>query len=339
MSSAKQADVMLGVDVGGTHIRVAVVDTSGKILKSVRHNLTERDPQSLLDKFDAMRGELGYGDDDDLPIGMGLAGQIWIDSGTVVVAPNLGWHNVAFGDMLKRRFKQRVRLVNDLNAIAVGESLYGAGEGAHDVICVFVGTGVGMGAVVHGQVMEGGDGLATELGHTKVASVTEGRLCGCGERGCLEAYTSGRHLPELLAEKVAAGMPSRLFESVKGQLDALQARQMDEAASDGDAAARAVWDDVCEHLARAIGNTITLFNPRVLVLGGGVLVSAPNLKKRLAQRLQAYAARPAWERLKVRDTVLADDAGVIGSAMLASFARRGADQSAKQALANAASHA
>ncbi|MEZ4273105.1 MAG: ROK family protein [Myxococcota bacterium] len=107
--------------------------------------------------------------------------------------------------MLAAQFGRPVRLVNDLNAICAGEAAVGGGQGSHHVMCVFVGTGVGMGAVSHGRVVEGADGLATELGHIKVQSPETGRLCGCGGRGCLEAYTSGRHLPALLQQKIDAG--------------------------------------------------------------------------------------------------------------------------------------
>jgi glucokinase len=307
----------LGIDVGGTHVRAAVVDAAGKILRHTRHNLTKRDPDSLLQVVAEMRAELGFTPQDPIPMGMGLAAVLWIETGLVAVAPNLSWFDVPFGDMLEKRFGQRVRMVNDLNAIAVGEGFSGAGEGASDVVCVFVGTGVGMGAVVRGHVIEGADGLATELGHTKIESVTAGRACGCGERGCLEAYTSGRHLPDLLLAKVAEGLKSPLVDAAGGKPEKMTAGHIEAAAQANDPAAMALWEDITERLARSIGNTMTLFNPRVLVLGGGVLVSAPSLKAAVSQRIKNYAGRPQQKNLIIRDTKLADDAGVIGAALLA----------------------
>ena len=305
----------LGVDIGGTHLRIALVDGEGGILKAERYLLDDRSPEALLGLIKKGRADLGV-TDGALPMGIGLAGQIWLETGVVAVGPNLGWFDVPFGAMLKSAFGS-VRLVNDLNAITVGEAVRGAGAGSRDVVCVFVGTGVGMGAVVGGRVIEGADGLATELGHTKVASVRHGRQCGCGERGCLEAYTSGRHLPELLAEKVKGGLASPLFDSVKGDLNKLDAVSIDAAFEAQDAAAVALWEDISELLARSMGDMVTVFNPRVLVLGGGVLVHGKHLKKLVLERIGDHAARPAQKKLKICNTTLGDDAGIVGAALTA----------------------
>ena len=168
-----QETLAVGVDVGGTHLRVALITPAGQIVRSVRQKLSDRSPQDLLAQLE--RGiEALQPPPGPLPLGIGLAAQVEVATGHVVVAPNLGWNNVPFGRMLREHFGAHVRMVNDLNAIAFGETRYGAGLGVHDLLCVFVGTGVGMGAVVAGQVIEGADGLATELGHVKVASPETG---------------------------------------------------------------------------------------------------------------------------------------------------------------------
>lgn len=305
----------LGVDIGGTHLRIASVDGEGNLLQAERYMLDDRSPEALLNLIKKGRMALGM-TESKLPMGIGLAGQIWLATGVVAVGPNLGWFDVPFGTMLKDAFGS-VRLINDLNAITVGEAVRGAGQGSGDVVCVFVGTGVGMGAVIGGRVIEGADGLATELGHTKVASVRDGRQCGCGERGCLEAYTSGRHLPELFAEKVKAGKASPLFERLQGDLSKLDAAGIDAAYAAQDPAAMALWEDIGELLARSIGDMVTVFNPRVLVLGGGVLVHGKELKKLVIGRIGDHAARPAQKKLKVCNTVLGDDAGIVGAALTA----------------------
>ncbi len=315
--SASASKLRIGIDVGGTHLRAALVSDTGEVIKVTRAQLDVRDPSGLLLRMQEARAQLGEAAAQPLPIGVGLAGQILLASGVVAVAPNLGWNDVPFGPMLERTFGQPVRMLNDLNAIALAEAVCGAGGGARDVVCVFVGTGVGMGAVVGGRILEGADGLATELGHIKVASVEHGRMCGCGERGCLEAYTSGRHLPDLLASKVALGLPSPLFQSAKGASAQLTAGHIDAATQEGDRACMALWTDIGEQLARAIGDTVTLFNPRVLILGGGVFLAAPFLKKAVLDSIRAYAARPAQRALRISDTGLGDDAGVIGAALAA----------------------
>ena len=317
--SVAASKLRIGIDVGGTHLRAALVTEAGEPVKVIRAQLDVRDPSGLLLRMQEARAQLGDAAQLPLPMAVGLAGQILLASGVVAVAPNLGWHDVPFGPMLERTFGQPVRMLNDMNAIALGEAVRGAGDGALDVACVFVGTGVGMGAVVGGQILEGADGLATELGHIKVASVEHGRMCGCGERGCLEAYTSGRHLPDLLASKVALGLPSPLFENAQGASAQLTAGHIDAASQKGDRACMALWADISELLARAIGDTVTLFNPRVLILGGGVFLAAPYLKKAVLDSIRSYAARPAQRALRISDTKLGDDAGVIGAALAATI--------------------
>lgn len=314
-----RADLRLGIDVGGTHLRAALVDGRGRVLRSVRQLLTTRDPTALLALIHATRQALGGEALEDLPVGVGLAGQIWTSSGTVAIAPNLGWREVAFGPMLSESFGQPVRLLNDLNAITLGEAVCGAGGGASDVVCIFAGTGVGMGAVMAGAMIEGADGVATELGHTKVTTDASARLCGCGEVGCLEAYVSGRHLPALLGELVAQGRISPLYARSRHDPSLLGADRIDEAASIGDPAAAALWDQVALTLARALGDCITLFNPKILVLGGGVWTSAPSLKERVRTLIGRFAARPAQRHLKIRDAALGDGAGAIGAALAAKW--------------------
>lgn len=306
----------VGIDLGGTTARAALVDESGTLIRDARSVLTAYSPQEVIEQIVG----LVRGLDSSalaLPAAMGIAAQLLAKTGTVVVAPNLGWHNVAAGRLMREAFGHPVRLVNDLNAITVGEARCGAGRGENDVLCVFIGTGVGMGAVCQGLLVEGAEGLATELGHTKIGSPSTGRPCGCGERGCLEAYTSGRHLPDLLVEKVADGFESPLLQSIQGDLKQLNALRIERAAVDGDRAAGALWDDIAYKLGVSIANSITLFNPRVLILGGGVLTLAPGLCERLVGVIREHTARPALARLEIRDTELGDKAGLVGAGLLA----------------------
>lgn len=319
------APFVVGIDIGGTHLRAADVDVHGKILASKRREIVRRDPQGLLEQIaeaiEALRAVNPY--PTRVPIGLGLAGQLNTHTGVVAVAPNLGWNNIAFGDLFAKRFLQPVRLVNDLNAITVGESLFGAGHGAEHVACVFVGTGVGMGAVSHGVLIEGVQGVATELGHIKVDSPKTGRACGCGEFGCLEAYCSGRHLPDLFREKHQSYLDSPLMQrALQDPQLRLGADTIETATRAGDPAAINLWEDIALKLGRAIGNVVTIFNSQILVLGGGVLRSAPSLEQRVIAHIKAITAKPALSSLQIRHTTLGEDAGVIGAA---SIARRDAN--------------
>ncbi|MBN1962665.1 MAG: ROK family protein [Deltaproteobacteria bacterium] len=306
----------VGIDLGGTTARAALVDENGNIIKDARALLSDYTPAAVITQLIGLIKGL---DSKGLsyPAAMGIAAQLWVKTGIVAVSPNLGWKDVAFGDMLKEAFGQQIRLVNDLDAITVGEARCGAGRGEQDVLCMFLGTGVGMGAICQGLLLEGADGLATELGHIKVASPKTGRACGCGERGCVEAYSSGRHLPELLAEKVKSGLLSPLFDSVAGDLSKLNAVNIEAACIYGDKAADALWNDIAEKLGLATANAITILNPRVAILGGGVLVLAPTLRQRIVQVIKDNTARPALSKLEIRDTELGDKAGLVGAGLLA----------------------
>ncbi|MBI5507739.1 MAG: ROK family protein [Deltaproteobacteria bacterium] len=307
----------IGIDIGGSSLRAAIVEHDGRIVRAKSRRLGERSPEALLNQLEDLLQSLGGAG--DAAMAVGLAAVIRLQTGVVTVAPNLGWHQVPFAEMLARRFGRPVRLVNDLDAITVGEAACGAGKGATDVVCVFVGTGVGMGAVVDGRVLEGCGGTATELGHIKVESTIDGRLCGCGERGCLETYASGRHLPELVRAKVERGRQTRLVADVEGHGDwkALTAERIEAAAKDGDEVAREVWRDAAGYLGRAIGNLVTIFNPRVLVLGGGVLEAAPSLRRAVVAGINADAARPQLADVSIRDSELGDQAGLVGAGLLA----------------------
>ena len=292
----------IGVDIGGTHLRVALVDERGTVMQSARERVQAHSPAEVLTQLEGALQRLQLSGE-TMSLGLGIPALLNSATGMVKLAPNLDWRDVAFGAMAEERLCRTLRLassvhlVNDVNAIAVGESTCGAARGARDVVCVFVGTGVGMGAICDGRLLAGADGFAAELGHVKVMSPTDprARLCGCGARGCLEAQVSGRHLPAT-------------------------AEQLEAAANGGDAGALRLWGETAEILGRAIANVITLLNPRVLVLGGGVLMSAPSLRARVAESVRAFAAREHLEKLVVATSVLGDDAGVIGAAMVANKA-------------------
>ena len=309
----------LGVDVGGTNVRVAVVEAPGAIRAAARRRLTDKSPAAVVETVAELVAEAKQqaGVSNELPIGVGLAAQVHHVTGVVAVSPNHGWRDVPFGALLRERLGRPVRLVNDLNAIAAGEARAGAGRGADDVLCVFVGTGVGMGAIAGGRLLEGCDGLAAELGHIKVASPVDGRPCGCGMRGCLEAYTGGAQLGDLVAAEIAGGTPSRLLDELGGDLGRVDAAVVDAAAADGDPAATRVWEVAAAALCQGIGAAITLFNPRVLVLGGGVLRMAPGLVRRVRECLGRYVGEPYLRDLRIVESALGDDAGVIGAALTA----------------------
>ncbi|MFL5321536.1 MAG: ROK family protein, partial [Myxococcaceae bacterium] len=178
----------LGIDLGGTFARAAVVEASGRLVSAAKTALQNRSPEGVVATIHAAAVEAmkAAGNPAVSACGVGVAGQLEGDHGVIAVAPNLGWRNVPFGKLLSDSLGRPVRLINDLRAAAWGEFVAGAGQGCSDMLVVFVGSGVGSAIISGGRLVVGASNVAGEFGHVKV--VTRGRSCGCGEQGCLEAY-------------------------------------------------------------------------------------------------------------------------------------------------------
>jgi len=312
----------LGVDLGGTNVRAALVDReTGRVVALVKGALSGRAPAEVAAAVrDAARDVAGPR---GLPAlaraGVGVAGQVLGRSGLVLNAPNLGWRDVPLGEMLARELGIPARVVNDLSAAAWGESRFGAARGARDALVVFVGTGVGSGIVSGGRLQEGARGVAGELGHVKVKPPGAGeapRRCGCGAVGCLEAYAGGANLAARLREDAARGEARRVLELAGGDLSRIGAAHVERACAEGDAYARRLWEEVGELLATAVANAVTLLNPERLVLGGGVLRGSPSLRRIVEQRVPLSASRSAAAGLAIVGAELGDEAGVVGAALL-----------------------
>jgi glucokinase len=307
----------LGIDLGGTFARAAVVDEQGKILAADKVALEERTPGAVVESIAqaALNALKAAGTGDVRSCGVGAAGQILGDSGVLAVAPNLGWRDVPLGALLAHRLGHDVRLVNDLRAAAWGEFRAGAGRGSQDMYTVFVGSGVGSAVIANGRIVQGGGGVAGELGHTKVAP--DGRVCGCGERGCLEAYAGGHNIIAQTRELLASGRSPWLHELSAGNPDMVTPVTLEQAAEKGDAAASELYEKIGLFLALAVANQVTVLNPARLILGGGVLMHCPGLRRRVVEGVQRFSSRTSREGLLITEAELGDDSGIIGAALLA----------------------
>jgi glucokinase len=305
----------IGLDVGGTNARAAAVDERGRILASAKVPLSDRSLEGVLGSLAGCVREVFVGLDqpfaDCAGAGLGFAGQIDRSTGRVLVAPNLGWRDVDVARPLASLLGLPVKLGNDLAVAALGEATAGAARGFSDAVLVFVGSGVGSGLILGGRIHLGARGLAGELGHTKVRP--GGRLCGCGERGCLEAYAGGMNLGRRAAEFVAEGRRSSLV--FQAGLHPTMT-MIDQAAEQGDALCHELREEAATLVGVAAANVVTLLNPGALLLGGGVLLGSPWMRARVEEVVRANAARAALERCVIVDPALGDDAGVIGGAML-----------------------
>ncbi|MHB8877186.1 MAG: ROK family protein [Myxococcaceae bacterium] len=307
----------LGIDLGGTNARAAVVDSKGLIVSSAKGLLDDRSPAAVVEAI-ALASESALaaaGGVVVLACGVGAAGQLRGDSGVVAVAPNLGWREVPLGALLSKRLGRRVRVVNDLSAAAWGEKSAGAARGERDVYTVFVGSGVGSAIIANGQLVTGATGVAGELGHTKW--IPGGRLCGCGERGCLEAYAGGHNLIVQMREAIDAGESTHLAALVGGDLTRLTAEVLEQAAQEGDAAALAIYERAVGLLGQAIANQVTMLNPSHLILGGGVLRHSSRIYGRIVEGVHTLASMVSRQALRISPAALGDDSGLIGAALLA----------------------
>lgn len=286
-------------------------------LVSRTHSPTDarRGPAAVLAALERAIARLAAELDDLCAIGVACAGQIHPETGAVVYAPNLDWRDVPLAATLRRAFPFPVTVENDVRAAAWGEYRFGAGRDARSMLAVFVGTGVGSGAVLDGALWRGASNVAGEIGHTQV--VPDGLPCPCGQRGCLEQYASGSGFQRRLAEALRRAARSRLTALAGGEPGRLTAPMVAEAAEDGDDLARELWADAIRYLAMALANSVTLLNPEALILGGGVLESAPALYDAVAPAVRGLTTLLARGELRIARASLGDWSGTIGVADLA----------------------
>jgi glucokinase len=299
----------VGVDLGGTRIRAGALGDDGRLLARTE---TLSDPHrgaaAVLETLRQTITEMVAPLDGLGAVGVACAGQIQADTGVVVQAPNLGWTNVPLAGELRRALGVPVIVENDVRSAAWGEFTYGAGAADDSLVAVFVGTGLGSGAVLDGRLWRGAGNAAGEVGHTQV--VPDGLPCPCGARGCLERYVSGSGFQQRFREALAAGHTTVLEEPVTASL-------VYEAAQAGDPFAREVWSDAVRHLTVALANYMTLVNPRVLVLGGGVIETVPALFEAAAAGIPPLTTVLTRAVLRIERAVLGDWSGVVGAAALA----------------------
>jgi glucokinase len=324
-----RAGVTVGMDWGGTNIRAGLVSFDGR---TARIRAADRlpwiagtGPEDAVRKIAQLVADLKTraGADEIHGLGIGLASMVNPKTGRVMNTPNLGWtldndSPLDLARMLSDAAGLPVTLHNDLSAIAWGERCFGAGRGADHMLCVFLGTGLGAAHVASGRLAEGAGGVAVELGHLRLRP--GGELCGCGRRGCVEAYVGGRHIRERLAAELkpdGPGAGSQVLELAGGAPGAAHPGHADRAAQNGDPYASSLWDEISGLLAAALAFGVTLLDPGLLVMGGTVWTGCPELQRRTRKRLYELANPPALRHLQMKEAELGDQAGVLGAAALA----------------------
>src|SRR5215471_12843014 len=311
----------VGVDLGGTRLRAALVDTAAEapsLLSEERLEVgEERTPARVADLMATAVDRVTRNAPDSIAgVGVGIAAQLRGQTGVVANAPNFGWREVDFRSLCRARLGTNVDLYNDLKAITWGEARYGAGKGSDFMLCVYVGTGIGSGIVVDGRLDYGTGNLAGEIGHTKVVWSADARPCGCGQRGCIEAYAGGKNLQARVQTELAKGAKSKALELAGGDIKKVHPGHVDEAARAGDAYACALWAEIAPLLGVTLANACTLLNPERLVMGGGTWEGTPELQRLTMEVFweRINAAHKEW--LTVVETSLGNIAGMLGASSL-----------------------
>lgn len=309
----------IGVDLGGTKIALALVDESGQIAKSSRVPTdVEGGASAVIEQIRKAAGKLAKASDSAVVgIGVGVAGQIDAETGLVHFAPNLDWHNVPLQSELSSALKLPVVITNDVRAITWGEWLFGAGKGCNDLICAFVGTGIGGGVVINGKVVSGCSNTAGEIGHITVD--LHGPQCTCGNHGCMEALAGGWGIARQARAAVSADPKAgaKLLQMADGKLEGISAKIVSLAYKEGDTLAKKLMNQAEDALIAGMTSLVNAFNPCRLILGGGVIDGLPELVERVDHGVRQRALAAATSSLQVLTAKLGDDAGVIGAAALA----------------------
>lgn len=302
-----------GLDVGGTNIRVGIVDATGQIVEQRRTSTPPDGAQRLAAMIDLVREVAADHDATGLPVGVGAAGLVDLD-GVVRYAPNLDWRDAPLRDELADALSVPVRVENDASAAAWGEYRVGAAQHAHGgALMLTIGTGVGGGLVLDDRLVHGATGLGAEFGHIIVSE--GGPRCPCGNDGCLEAMSSGSAIGRMAREAVAG---DRDPSSALHQVDDLNGADVTSAAHGGDALAIDLLAEAGHWLGVGIASLVNALDPEMVIIGGGVLSAGDLL---LDPAVEAYHARiVARDHRTVPPVVraeLGDDAGLIGAALLA----------------------
>jgi glucokinase len=302
----------IAVDVGGTQMRAACYPSDSLTPIKLDRISTKVSHATPLERLVELIEAVTPDDDKVAAIAVAVPGPTNPYKGIIYTAPNIpGWQNLAIGPILEERFGIPVRLGNDANLAALGEWRFGAGKGHHHLIYMTVSTGIGTGILADDRLLLGVDGLAAELGHVTV--LPDGPVCGCGQRGHLEAVASGTAIARWVEQEIATGKPSSL-----PRQGPLTARDVSMAAAQGDPLSVEALARAGKFLGQALVSFIHIFNPSIIIIGGGVSRSGDFLMKPLQSCLQEQVISPQYlEGFVLSTSALADEAGLLGALALA----------------------
>jgi len=307
---------VLAIDIGGTKLAAGIVDADGRILfRGEVPTVAAEGPERVLDRTAQLArdllGKTGLPASAIHRIGIGCAGPVDRQAGLILNPPNLpGWVRVPLVEFFEKALGRPAVLENDANAAALGEFRYGAGKGAESLVYLTISTGIGGGIILDGKLWHGLKDGAGEVGHMTL--IPDGPLCGCGNRGCLEALASGPSIARRAREALATGRPSGLRE-----LPNCTAADVVRLAREGDPVAVEVWDATVRYLGLGVAAIVTILAPERVVLGGGVTEAGDFLFEPLRREVRRRVKLVAVESVPILPAALGRDVGILGAAAVA----------------------
>ena len=306
----------LGIDLGGTEIKIAIVDQKGNICEeSSVPNRIDSLPRLIVKEIADEARKMAHFKN-ICGIGVGVAGDIDQEKGVVRFSPNMTeWKNVPLKKMLEKELRRPVVIDNDANAAAVGAYWLDAKGRAKNLICITLGTGVGGGIMMDGKIYRGTTGSAGEIGH--ISFDPEGPQCNCGSRGCIERYVGAPYLSLRARELARKDKNTAIRKIVQGNLDQITPKVLSQAAEEGDALALRIWDDAGEMLGVILAGVINLMNPEMIVLAGGMSKAGHFLLEPIKRTVNERAFTSASKACTIVISHSTRKLGVVGAAFLA----------------------
>ncbi len=306
----------VGIDIGGMSVKAGVIDKNGNIIKKGKV-VTDVDggaEKIVSDTAELIKSLVDPRDREFLGIGIGCPGAINSATGTVDCAYNLKWKNVSLAEMLSGKINKPIKVSNDANVAALGESMFGVGRLYSNLIVLTLGTGVGGGIIIDDKLYEGNEGKGGELGHMVIS--VDGEQCTCGRRGCFEAYCSATALMRETRKAMEADKNSLMWK-FSPKLEEVNGKTAFECSKQGDRSAIGVVDNYIKYLGEGMLNFANIFRPQAIILGGGVCAQGDylidKLKDYCKSRDWGFAGMPRFDILAAQ---LGNDAGIIGAAGL-----------------------
>lgn len=308
--------IYIGVDLGGTNIKVGICDEDGKLLKTFEGPTgAEFGAEGVLERIASYSRsiveESEYDWEQVAGVGAGVAGFIDIPEGFVKLSVNLNWKDVPVKKYLEQKLGKPVTIDNDANVAALGEAWSGAGAGIPNLVCYTLGTGVGGGIIINGKIYQGFNGMAGELGHMSVVPDLEAIQCNCGQHGCLETVSSATGIVRMAKDAVERGDKTSL-----AMIQTIEAKDVFDAAKVGDEVALRIVNRAAYYIGRSMAALAVVMNPQRFILGGGVSKAGEILFAPIREIFHKYTPEHAREGVDIVPATLGNDAGVVGAAGL-----------------------